>query len=382
MLATPDAAAAVDGDAPEHRAGPAQPPGALQFSIVPECGPDGPARCKNCAGNHRSLREAAQAFEPLKPAYASAAQAATLKHKAGKGWGKGNKSSKGGKGGKGGKDAGVVTGGPSTTSSSSSEFPTENELGSSGSQSDPTVEEQATITTATGQPIATTWPWTERPASSSCTELWDGCGFSSDSDIEDVERSRAAAVGGAWNSSASEASSDGPSELDFSGGGLGANFGDDAGWTSDSPGPDSDEEGAYRCGEPEAVWIGDSDDEAEVMKERALLENYPTLSHLLAGGFGGGITAVLSTPFDTIKVRTQTRIYVTETDRFPSFWHVTRSTVRDAGWQGLWRGAAHRALSNAPSGAIMFAVYEGGWRWLAAKLVQPTNGGAESSYRC
>ena len=107
------------------------------------------------------------------------------------------------------------------------------------------------------------------------------------------------------------------------------------------------------------------------IEERSLLDGHPTVTHLLAGGFGGGLTAILSTPFDTIKVRMQTKIYASAADPFPSFLHVFRSTLRDAGWQGIWRGAAHRAMSNAPSGAIMFAVYEGGWRWLAARLKPP-----------
>ena len=84
-----------------------------------------------------------------------------------------------------------------------------------------------------------------------------------------------------------------------------------------------------------------------------------TSHNLLAGGFGGGLTATLATPFDTIKVRIQTRVYATAAAPYPSLVHVVRSTLRDAGWNGLWRGATHRALSNAPSGAIMFATYEG-----------------------
>ena len=64
----------------------------------------------------------------------------------------------------------------------------------------------------------------------------------------------------------------------------------------------------------------------------------------------------------------QTRVYATAAQPDPGLLHVVRSTVRDAGWQGLWRGAAHRALSNAPSGAIMFAVYEASHVYLARKL--------------
>ena len=100
----------------------------------------------------------------------------------------------------------------------------------------------------------------------------------------------------------------------------------------------------------------------------SFFEKHSTVTHLLAGGFGGGLTATLATPFDTIKVRMQTQVYATAAQPNPGVLEVARLTIRDAGWQGLWRGAAHRALSNAPSGAIMFAVYEAGQRWMADRL--------------
>ena len=60
--------------------------------------------------------------------------------------------------------------------------------------------------------------------------------------------------------------------------------------------------------------------------------------------------------------------FVTEAEPHPTMARVWAATVRDAGWRGLWRGATARAVSNAPSGAIMFAVYEAGHRWLQAKM--------------
>lgn len=105
------------------------------------------------------------------------------------------------------------------------------------------------------------------------------------------------------------------------------------------------------------------------LDSRAILADHPSATHLLAGGLGGGLTSVLATPFDVVKVRMQTKIYATEANPFPSMLHVLRATVRDAGWQGLWRGAVARGTSNAPSGAIMFAVYEAGHRFLDAKLM-------------
>ena len=102
--------------------------------------------------------------------------------------------------------------------------------------------------------------------------------------------------------------------------------------------------------------------------EQRTADVHPSLKHLLAGGIGGGLTAVLATPFDTIKVRMQTKVYATTATPFPSLWHVLMATLREGGQQGLWRGATYRFVSNAPSGAIMFAVYESGYRWLEQKL--------------
>ena len=104
-----------------------------------------------------------------------------------------------------------------------------------------------------------------------------------------------------------------------------------------------------------------------MLEQHDAFRAHPTAMHLLAGGFGGGLTATLATPFDTIKVRIQTRVYATAAAPYPSLVHVVRSTLRDAGWNGLWRGATHRALSNAPSGAIMFATYEGVSAWVARR---------------
>ena len=104
------------------------------------------------------------------------------------------------------------------------------------------------------------------------------------------------------------------------------------------------------------------------IEERKLFNGHPSAVHLIAGGLGGGLTAVLATPFDTIKVRTQTKIYVTPSEPFPSFMAVLRATLREGGQAGLWRGATYRFVSNAPSGAIMFAVYEGGYRWIERRF--------------
>ena len=73
------------------------------------------------------------------------------------------------------------------------------------------------------------------------------------------------------------------------------------------------------------------------IESRGAFSGHPTVTHLLAGGLGGGLTAVLATPFDTIKVRMQTKVYASAADPFPSFMGVVRATLSEAGHAGLWR---------------------------------------------
>lgn len=98
------------------------------------------------------------------------------------------------------------------------------------------------------------------------------------------------------------------------------------------------------------------------------MADYETATHIIAGGIGGGTTAAIATPFDTIKVRMQTQIYATPENPNPSMLFVARSTIREAGWRVLYRGMLARVASNAPSGAIMFTVYEMGHRAIERRL--------------
>lgn len=61
--------------------------------------------------------------------------------------------------------------------------------------------------------------------------------------------------------------------------------------------------------------------------ERTHLGSYATVTHLIAGGLGGGMTAALSTPFDTVKVRMQTKVYATKECPFPSMLDVVSVAV-------------------------------------------------------
>lgn len=104
--------------------------------------------------------------------------------------------------------------------------------------------------------------------------------------------------------------------------------------------------------------------------ERTRMADHPTLIHVTSGGLGGGLTAAIATPIDTVKVRMQTKIYATAAEPHPSALTVLRRTVGEAGLASLWRGVAARVASNAPSGAIMFAVYEWGHRWIERNLAR------------
>ena len=62
----------------------------------------------------------------------------------------------------------------------------------------------------------------------------------------------------------------------------------------------------------------------------------------------------------------QTKIYATAAEPNPSMLAVWRATVAEAGWRVLYRGMLARVASNAPSGAIMFTVYEAGHKYINA----------------
>ena len=95
--------------------------------------------------------------------------------------------------------------------------------------------------------------------------------------------------------------------------------------------------------------------------ETTPLGDYTMMTHLIAGGVGGGATAALSTPFDTVKVRMQTKVYATAADPYPSIMTVVRrhslwcritlvwgGSVRRYGWRRSFhppRTICHRRLS-------------------------------------
>jgi hypothetical protein len=94
------------------------------------------------------------------------------------------------------------------------------------------------------------------------------------------------------------------------------------------------------------------------------LADYETVTHILAGGIGGGTTAAAATPFDTIKVRMQTRIYATPEVPNPSMLFVARATIREGGWCAALLAIAsacvgHRCWANAMHRCAQLGVVPG-----------------------
>ncbi|XP_051140080.1 calcium-dependent mitochondrial ATP-magnesium/phosphate carrier protein 1-like [Andrographis paniculata] len=83
---------------------------------------------------------------------------------------------------------------------------------------------------------------------------------------------------------------------------------------------------------------------------RRELEPWETIA---VGAVTGGLTAVLTTPFDVIKTR-----MMTTPGRNVSLWLIAISVVRQEGPLGLFKGAVPRFFWVAPLGSINFAGYE------------------------
>lgn len=80
------------------------------------------------------------------------------------------------------------------------------------------------------------------------------------------------------------------------------------------------------------------------------LEPWETIA---VGALSGGLTAVLTTPFDVIKTR-----MMTSQGRTLSLSMVAYSIIRHEGPLGLFKGAVPRFFWIAPLGAMNFAGYE------------------------
>lgn len=92
---------------------------------------------------------------------------------------------------------------------------------------------------------------------------------------------------------------------------------------------------------------------------RVTMSAQDTINDLTAGTIGGAAGIIAGQPFDTIKVRMQSRGHL-----YRSTWDCFRSTVRDEGVRGLYKGMASPLVGNAPMNALLFAGYRGTLRLL------------------
>lgn len=79
---------------------------------------------------------------------------------------------------------------------------------------------------------------------------------------------------------------------------------------------------------------------------------------MAAGAFAGSVYWALVMPMDTIKSLVQTNTQNISTGV------LVREKVTTEGWKSLWRGYSLSIARGAPAGAVTFAVFHQGTRWL------------------
>lgn len=85
----------------------------------------------------------------------------------------------------------------------------------------------------------------------------------------------------------------------------------------------------------------------------------PTLADFMSGTVGGGAGILAGQPFDTVKVRMQSRSHL-----YRSTAHCFMTTLRKEGFFGLYRGMLSPLAGSGPMNAILFATYGKALRFL------------------
>ena len=113
------------------------------------------------------------------------------------------------------------------------------------------------------------------------------------------------------------------------------------------------------------------------MKDKPKRKQFSIVNHFIAGGLGGAVGAVLTSPFDVIKTRLQSSGYRLEKvnygsinlagsnqavisaqpKQFSAVFSYMRYMIKTEGWPSLFRGLELHLFGTAPSRAIYFAVY-------------------------
>lgn len=87
---------------------------------------------------------------------------------------------------------------------------------------------------------------------------------------------------------------------------------------------------------------------------------YDPKTHIIAGGLAGAVASSVTVPLDVIKTVLQTRGTSTDTEirNCTGFRDAARIIKERYGWKGFLRGFKPRILTNIPSAAISWSVYE------------------------
>mmetsp|Transcript_10266 Transcript_10266/g.17242 ORF Transcript_10266/g.17242 Transcript_10266/m.17242 type:complete len:339 (+) Transcript_10266:80-1096(+) len=78
--------------------------------------------------------------------------------------------------------------------------------------------------------------------------------------------------------------------------------------------------------------------------------------HSIAGGFAGGISALVGTPFEVVKVKAQ--IDNVAKQRYDSSYQVAKHIVEKKGFKSLYRGATMQVARDVGFGMFYFYVYQ------------------------
>ncbi len=79
------------------------------------------------------------------------------------------------------------------------------------------------------------------------------------------------------------------------------------------------------------------------------------LNPLIAGTLAGVPASVLSTPFDVVKTRMQTK---EKDNKYKSFFQTFKKVFQEEGFSALWKGSVWRAVRSSPQFGITLFVYE------------------------
>lgn len=87
----------------------------------------------------------------------------------------------------------------------------------------------------------------------------------------------------------------------------------------------------------------------------------------IIGAISGAVSATAVYPMNLLRTRLQAQGTVLHPPTYDGIWDVTRKTIRNEGFRGLFRGVTPNLLKVAPAVSISYVVYENSKRLLGVK---------------